>query len=148
MTWTVSAVPFEAVEDMWPTVLPMLQEAIDMSDGRIDATTVLDSLRARTFVLWVIYPPDLGICAAMVTSVVQYPLKSVLSVRLLGGHGMKNWLASASAVLRNFAHDSGLSGVEMIGRYGWLRPLTGLGWSPLSVVCQIDAIAVSEAGGV
>lgn len=148
MSWTVSAVPFEAVEDMWPTVLPMLQDAIDMSDGRIDAATVLDSLRARTFVLWVVYPPDLSICAAMVTSVMQYPLKSVLSVRLMGGHGMQHWLASVVQVLRNFAHDSGLPGVEMTGREGWLRPLTRLGWSPLSVVCSIDAIAVSEADGV
>lgn len=145
MTWTVSAVPFEAVADMWPTVLPMLQPAIDLSSGRIDADAVLEGLKNRFYVLWVIYPQDLSLCAAAVTHTAKYPRKSMLTVDLLGGHGMQAWLDDLATTFRKFAQVQGLAGVEMTGRPGWARVLSRLGWKHISVVCEMNAISAPGA---
>jgi len=135
--WEAGIVPEEHVHAIWPRVLPMLQPAIDRADGRISADTVLQGLISRTHLLWLISFED-QIAAAFTTRVARYPLKQMLVIECLGGEKLNEWAQSTTEMLRSFAKDYGLDGIEMFGRDGWSRALKPYGWKHSMVVCEID----------
>ncbi len=141
MTWTVTLVPTEAVDDLWPTVAPLLAPAMEYAGGRIDMDSVHEWLLDRRYLLWVAYPEDRIIRAAFATREARYPRRSMLVIDLAGGSHMRRWAADATVVFQSFARDAGLDGVELCGRTGWARALRAYGWRDALVVLEINAAA-------
>lgn len=139
MTWTVTLVPTEAVDDLWPTVAPLLAPAIEYSGGRIDLESVHEWLLDRRYLLWIAYPEDKVIRAAFATREARYPRRSMLAIDLCGGDGMRRWAADATHVFQSYARDAGLDGVEIYGREGWSRALHRYGWASSVVLVDINA---------
>lgn len=139
MTWTVALVPTEAVEDLWPTVAPLLAPAMEYAGGRIDLDSVHEWLLDRRYLLWIAYPEDKVIRAAFATREARYPRRSMLVVEIAGGTAMRRWVSEATKVFRSFARDVGLDGVEMFGRHGWAGALKPYGWTETTVLCEVSA---------
>lgn len=148
MTWTVTLVPTEAVNDLWPTVAPLLAPAMEYAGGRIDLESVKEWLLDRRYLLWVAYPEDKIIRAAFATREARYPRKSMLVVEIAGGSDMRRWVSEATRIFRSYARDIGFDGVEMFGRRGWTGALKPYGWEESCVLCEIGAAEqVSDAQG-
>ncbi len=139
MTWSVTNIPLEAVDEMWPTVAPLLAPAVERSHGRVDMAAVTEGLTARRYLLWVAYAEDREIAAAFITRVAVYPRKSMLAIDFAGGGRMSAWLPTVLDTFRRFAEDSGLDGAEFYGREGWVKPVSRYGWRQNIVLCEIDA---------
>lgn len=137
MSWSAGIVAADKVELLWPVVAPLLKPAVDRAGGRISMETVLSSLAAGTHLLWIV-ANDSTITAAFTTRVAKYPLKSMLVVECLGGSRLKEWVESTNEMLKRFAKDSGLSGVEMYGRSGWSKALAPYGWETSMVLCEMN----------
>lgn len=132
--WSVRSIPPDDVPKLWHIVAPLLSEAVTLSEGRYDMRAVLDSLRARHSLLWVIYDDDLVVRAAFTAAKRQYPKAAWLAVEFMGGDGMHEWIAAVVDTLTSYAKDSGLAGLEMSGRTGWKRVLGPLGWRENAVL--------------
>lgn len=141
MTWSVTLVPTSEVKDWWPTVAPMLEPAIALSNGRADLISVLQWLLDRRYLLWVAYPESRMVQAAFVTREARYPGKAMLCLDFCGGAEMHGWMEEGTRIFRAFAKDVGLDGVELYGRLGWQKALKGYGWRPLGMLVEIDAAA-------
>lgn len=139
MTWSVTNIPLEAVDELWPTVVPLLEPAVAYSNGRVDIAAIMEGLQARKYLLWVAYPEDKTIVAAFVTRVAVYPRKSMLAIDFAGGSRMNEWLETVLDTFQRFAEESGLDGAEFYGREGWVRPVSRYGWKQNIVLCEIDA---------
>ncbi len=139
MTWTVTLIPTEAVDDLWPTVAPLLAPAMEYAGGRIDMDSVHEWLLDRRYLLWVTYAEDKIIRAAFVTREARYPRRNMLVIDICGGTHMRRWAAEGTRVFTSFARDVGLDGVEMCGRAGWTRSLRPYGWSDGLVILDINA---------
>lgn len=139
MSWTITLIPPNAVDDIWPTVMPLLEPAIAYAKDRIDVESVRAWLADRRYLLWVGYPEDRIVRVAFVTREARYPKKSMLVIDLCGGAGMKEWAEEGTRIFRSFAHDCGLDGVEMFGRRGWSGALKNYGWGETCVLCEVDA---------
>lgn len=135
----MTLVPTEAVDDLWPTVAPLLEPAMDYAGGRIDMESVHEWLADRRYLLWVAYPGDKIIRAAFVTREARYPRRSMLVVEIAGGAGLREWVDEATRIFTSFARDVGLDGVEMFGRRGWTAALKPYGWVETTVLCEINA---------
>lgn len=141
MTWTVTAVPPEEVNSIWPEIRGLLAPAVKRSGGRVTLLTLLGALRERRSLLWLTYPEDRRVRAAFVTRIAQYPARRLVSVDFAGGEAMDEWVNDVQATFRRYAADAGCSGVEMSGRAGWGKVLGRYGWTPDFVVLTADAIA-------
>lgn len=138
MTWHCGIVPRAHLEALWPVVAPLLQPAIDRTDGRISADTVRQSLES-THTLWIISDGD-HIAAAMTTRVAEYPLKKMLVVECIGGSQLKQWQPVAIKALTGYAKDNALNGIEMYGRPGWAKSLSAYGWRQTMVLCEVNIV--------
>lgn len=98
------------------------------------------------YLLWVARQDDMVVHAAFLTRVAEYPNRRLLAVDCAGGTMMEGWLETANHTFRAFALDSGLDGVEMSGRRGWLKVLGRLGWKETFVVMETDAAGPRSGG--
>lgn len=142
----MSIVPTEGVDVFWPQVESLLRPALAYSGGRIDGPSMLDRLRDGRYALWVAYDETETVRAAFATRVATYPRRNVLAVDCAGGTRMQDWIDLVQQTFRNFARDSGLDGVEMYGRPGWLRVLSRYGWKHSMVVMEVDQRTASQEG--
>lgn len=91
---------------VWGTVAPMLQKAIDIDPSAITIEQVEYSIRTgRTFLL-VWDEPEQGITGACTVELIDYPRQRVAHVNLMGGKGIvrdyvfeeaKAWMRSMGA---------------------------------------------------
>lgn len=126
------------VAEVIAVVAPYLESAAAASHGRTDMERVREDLLNAKASLWICYGPEVGIDAAIVTRISNYPLKRMLLLELAGGRDMTMWLPKAAEVFRQFAIDSKLDGVEIYGRRGWARMLAPYGVRETIVVSEID----------
>lgn len=139
MTWTVTLIPPEAVNDLWPTVAPLLEPALAYAGRRIDLASVKEWLDDQRYLLWVAYPEDKIIRVAFATREARYPRRSMLVVDVCGGSDMRGWVSEATRIFCSFARNRGFDGVEMFGRSGWTRSLRAYGWKESCVLVDINA---------
>lgn len=114
-------VPVDKVLGVMPDVGPMLQPAIDLSDGRWDLWTVVAGLLGGQLHLWISLD-DGKLEAALITRVVDYPKMRVLSLPFLGGKAMEKWL-HFQAQIEEFGRSQGCKEIEGYARAGFRRVL-------------------------
>lgn len=147
MTLYTSLIPTNQVNSVWPHIRRYAQQVEAVSDGRTSLDTMYDDLVNNRKLLWVVFDShdeETVFLAFAITSIRHYPGKRVLSVDYLGGEEMDKWIVSMSDTLSNFAANQDCTGLEAVGRFGWQRALTKLGWSPKFVICE-KVFTVPEA---
>lgn len=122
-------VPVDKILVVMPDVGPMLQPAIDLSDGRWDLWSVVAHLLNGHMALWISVnegKPE----AAMVTRVVDYPKLRVLSLPFLGGKAMENWMHFEPQIMA-YGKSLGCAEMEGYARAGFKRVLNDwfFGWT-------------------
>lgn len=122
------------IPSVWDEVKPFLSKC----DGyRMSAEDHYEPLCDGSQNLWLCYH-DKQIVGACVTTIVHYPKTSILEVTTLGGCG-GNWNEMMEDV-EQFAIANQCSRVEIVGRAGWLKALTGY-----SVVSTIISKEIGES---
>lgn len=114
-------VPPDKILAVMPDIQPMLQPAIDLSEGRWDVWAVIAHLLQGHMVLWISVrdgKPE----AAMVTRIIDYPKMRVLSLPYLGGRARQNWLRFEPQIIA-YAKANGCQELEGYARPGFRRVL-------------------------
>lgn len=120
------------IDEYWFYVLPLLEKAVRRGNPRISLESTHQLLKegyAQLFIAKV----NCEVKAACVTSFTNYPATRMLTITLCGGVDMHQWLADGMHFIEETAKLNGCSGVEAIGRRGWIR---ALGMQERSVVCE------------
>lgn len=108
----------EDVPGKWPDVADMLAPAVDYSYGRWDMKSLLHMLCLGHMTLWIIRHGGEEV-AALVTQIVEYPRRKMLSIQFIGGKGMNDWAEEALRIIHWCAKNHGCDGVEAVGRQGF-----------------------------
>ncbi len=109
----------------WPQVAPLLEQAVEMSNG----TFLLEDIRrfiedgAQQLLVAEI---DGQIVAAMVTEVVDYPRKRSIKLVFAGGSRMDEWSEDLNRFMELGAKNIGAELIEVHGRPGWARYLKSM----------------------
>lgn len=130
-------VPAHEVVTIWPEVAPLIQKAIDRSQGEMTVEDVAKFIAERDMQLWVAEKNG-RVSAAFVTSIANHPRLRVLRIVLCGGEGLGEWRDAAQAQFEKFAKANGCRQLDIIGRRGWGRALEG--WQEAYVVFRRDII--------
>lgn len=126
----------DRVDALWPTVGPMIQRAIDKSEGDYDLDDVLYHLTERDMQLWVWYT-DTVITACAVTQIINYPQRSVCQVPFLSGVDYKIWI-KANEEIGLWAVTQGCQQLEGFCRPGWLKILAHFNWRAVWTTTRKD----------
>jgi hypothetical protein len=117
---TISMVPSEHIDTCWEEIEPFLEGAARHTYGRFTVDNIYDRIVEDGYHLWVAYT-DERIKGAVVTNVMNYPHRKVLSMTYCGGEDLVEWKDPMLAMLRRFAKDVGCDGIEAVARKGWAK---------------------------
>jgi hypothetical protein len=123
---TLVQVPIKDVMYLMPDIGPMLEPAIDRSDGRWTLYDVLALILQGQMHLWIAHDNE-KVIAAMVTRFVDYPRLRSLGLMFIGGSMRKMWLGHEDEVIE-WARANNCTQMEGYARKGWLRILPH--WKP------------------
>jgi hypothetical protein len=123
----ITLVPKEALPDVWPEASQFIQKALDAAPGYYRPVDVLHNIINEMETLWAVYDDDKTMQACFTTIINQYPLCRRVMVHHVGGAYLDEWQDDSWAILKNYARDTGCSGVDARGREGWRPRARSLG---------------------
>lgn len=115
-------VQLNEILSVMPQVAPLLEPAIERSQGRWDLYSVIGHLMLGQMHLWISIK-DGEIDAACCTRIVDYPKIRVLSLPFLGGKVWRNWMHFQEQ-LGAWGRAHGCKEMEGYARKGFARVLT------------------------
>ena len=122
------------IDKVWEQVLPFIEAPLTYNNGEFEAEDIYKALIEKKMQLWVAFNDRIR--AAMVTEVVNYPRKKIVRIVTLGGENMMGWIDDGVNLLKRWAKTQGATGLEVIGRKGWIRTLDKLGFIHTHVVLK------------
>lgn len=122
-------VPASDIERQWQHMLRLLAPAIERSNGRWTPDDVFNEAEAGRLQIWVLIEDQL-LYGVGVTEIQSYPGLKCCSCLWLGGVDAYRWLHLLDDTVSAWAIDEGCSRMEIIGRKGWEKLGSQLGFKP------------------
>lgn len=108
---------------MWPMIAPLLQRAVDYSEGMTTLEETLRDLLSKQKQLWVIVDDEKKINAALVSCLQKFESGLIAArITLIGGENLKAWF-SLKDEFEKWARVEGCTEVLFHVRKGWIREL-------------------------
>lgn len=101
------------IDSIWQDVAPLIDLAMEYSDGKMSTSDVYEAIKSREYQLWIV--PG----GVWVTRIVSYPQSRRLEM-IAGAGQWRDWLTHGQQVI-DWAKYNGCDAVELIGRPGWGR---------------------------
>lgn len=132
-------VPKDKIDMLWNTVEPMLAMATEHSSDRYSTIKIFNDLMEDKKLLWILVDENDTIKVALTTSVEDYPGVRALRVGFAGGEDFLNNLEPMRKAIKEFGASVGCTKLEVLGRKGWERVLTPMGFK-FSYLCMEEDI--------
>ncbi len=134
----ITIVPPHYVKYCWEAAAKFLDPAASKSRGRHDIESIREEVERGVQLLWVMFLGDDEMVGAFTTSVLRYPRKSVVSISFMGGDSILQYKSSVIDDVSEYALEMNCSGIEAIGRKGWIKALGPLGFEEAFMVLEKD----------
>ena len=122
------------VYEFWHMVEPLIEKALEYSDGKYEIWDIFNSIESKEMQLWLV-TEDKKIIGCGVTQIVVYPQKNICLIVLLAGEDFDKWAHFLNEV-KEWAKDIGCKSIETYGRPGWERKLKN--WTKIHTVLRIN----------
>jgi hypothetical protein len=132
----VSMVPPAYVDTCWDKVEPFAEKAAEYTYGRYTTNNIYERAKDESYQMWVAYDGDI-FKGVVITEVVTYPQRKLLSMHFCGGIQLKEWKSPMLKLLQLFARDMGCDGIESVGRPGWEKVFREDGYKALWVTYEL-----------
>lgn len=135
----VSLVPADELDNVWFTVSPMLERALQYNGGRTRLDDIYIELMAGQQSLWVAMDEgDIIGCVTIRISRYQTGIK-ILSYEYLAGKTIHLWLKEGHRVCSAYGKELGCSMLEVpYGRRGWQPLLEDLGYKIAAIRYELN----------
>jgi|TARA_R100000995_G_scaffold77470_1_gene47531 hypothetical protein len=136
VTHTITMVPPNYTETLWPDVREQLLRAIDRSKGRWTEEALFKSIVSGHQHLWLAFDADHNIDGVGTTELVVYPGKKMLTIQFLGGDRFNDWVWDMLERFTDWARDNNCDGIEATARMGFWKWLQQDGFQRSYVVYE------------
>lgn len=127
-----SAIPPDAVIDLWPTISPGLEDLLEHHTlGRWTAQDVLVNLQAGQWQLYVV-SDEAKIIACLVCSIMDGHVKT-FEIGMCWGTDANDWSSEVNQVFDQIAAELGCEQLTLDGRPGWRKIMRECGYKVNSV---------------
>lgn len=129
--------PVSALDDLWPSILPMVRAALDHSGGERDANDIRQMIAEGQGTLWLVVARNklIGCC---VGNIVEWPRKRIATAIIVAGEGFDEWGGELARTLIEWARASGCDALDGWGRDGWPKKLKPFGFQRLYQVVRLE----------
>lgn len=135
--YDIIAVPVNMIDLLWYQIEPLLQLAVDISDGEMTCEHVYDRAKEGNTLLICICEGPI-IISVITVEIRDFPNgKKALCLPMVGGKDVDNWVDDFMEVIKQIAKDFKCEEIRgYAARLGWMRKLKDKGWSELySTIC-------------
>lgn len=126
----IHLVRFDAVDEVWPAVEPYLARIPKRVVNSSTPTDILEAVKDRRMMLWVIERDGTLIGAAATSEHTNVPEPYVF-INSFAGDGVRGWVHDFLDDFEERARRAGMVRVRGGGRPGWIRELRHRGYYPL-----------------
>jgi len=134
--YSVEAVPSNAIDDVWPHVLPMVERGLRHGEGdTITSEHVRQSILAGEMHAWAVRDAE-GIAAVLIFRVRMDAAGRSLFVVMLAGRDMSEWIDELEEMLMDYRDIIGARCIRASCRLGLARKLAERGWAKKSVIME------------
>jgi hypothetical protein len=123
----ITAIHPDDYQFVWADIKEYMEGAAKYTYGRYTVDDIYNELSKGNQQLWIAY--DDKIYAAVITQIMYYPRKKVLTMHFAGGTELNKWIKPIISVFRSFAKDNNCDSIEAIGRKGWKKIFENDGFS-------------------
>jgi hypothetical protein len=141
---TVSAVPTEYLKQCWPQIEAYMEGAAEYTYGRYTASNIYDRIEEDGYQLWVAFNDENVIRGAVVTNIIAYPQRKLLSMTYCGGEDLVEWKDPMLDLLRKYAAEMGCDGIEAVARKGWAKIFKNDGYKDHWVTFELPLTGVGH----
>ena len=113
----VSMIPPAYVDTCWDKIEPFAEKAAKYTYGRYTANNIYERVKDDNYQMWIAYD-DAVFKGLVVTEIVTYPQRKLLSMHFCGGIELKEWKDPMLKLLQRYGKDMGCDGIESVGRPG------------------------------
>lgn len=143
MSFQVSAIPSGHVRNVLQEILPYLDKAAAVTNGRMVTDDIIADIVNGACILWIAFDANdnnkiYGVVLAKITT---YTRKRMLTVSFCAGERLSEWYDQMMALLFRFGKDQRCEGMEFTGRRGWERFLGKYG---LKIKYHLFEVAIEE----
>ena len=121
ITHTITMVPPNYLNSLWPDVREQLARAIKRSHGRWNMEFLYASILNGNQQLWLAFDTENNIDGVGTTEILQYPEKRMIAVQFLGGDRFNDWVWDMLEKFKNFGRDNDCTGIEATARMGFWK---------------------------
>ena len=136
ITHTITMVPPNYAETLWPEVRGQLLKAVARSKGRWNEESLLQSIKLGHQHLWLAFDEEHKIDGVGTTELVSYPAKRMLTIQFLGGNKFNDWVWDMLERFTDWAIDNNCDGIEATARMGFWKWLQQDGFERSYVVYE------------
>lgn len=111
-----------------PMIASEIERALRYSRGEVELSDIKLRCEQGLMQLWIIMEDGIGVSGVAVTEVIDYPNLKAARVVALAGENIEKWMKLGDEVLAAWARHSKCDVLEAIGRAGWAKMLTKVGW--------------------
>jgi hypothetical protein len=127
----ISAIAKELLALVWPKVCPMIESAINHSNGELSIGSVYDKINKSEILLLTI-SKDGDIIATLTIDKRDFDSgKRIMSVVTAGGSDMRLWIVEVNETLMKLAKEHGCEEIYITGREGWVKVLNEIGYKKI-----------------
>jgi sulfur relay (sulfurtransferase) DsrF/TusC family protein len=124
----------EQIDACWDIIVPLIEKGVNYSHGELTSALVYQKLMNRELTLLVAFE-DKAVIAALTLEQFEFETgKRVLNIQLAGGEGLSKWFHQMDQIINDIAKQYNCSQVYIIGRRGWVRALSSLGYNEAHTV--------------
>jgi hypothetical protein len=121
VTHTITMVPANYLNNLWPDVRTQLAKATKRSNGRWSLEFLYAAILNGSQQLWVAFDSENNIDGVGTTEILQYPEKKMLAVQFLGGDNFNSWVWEMLDRFKDFGRDNSCQGIEATARMGFWK---------------------------
>lgn len=128
-----SGIPSTTAKEVWPTVYPVIADAVAGMGETSDSIMALVESKAAQ--LWTMQKEG-EVIAAVVTQVTEHPSRKVCSVIICTGTGMAEWVEHSLLSIEKWAASNGCTHMKHDARMGWQKVLKPFGYQATHVILE------------
>ena len=122
---------------LWDSLEEMIDNAIGLFSGRMDARDILFDAIEGKMQIWTVGDNPEALDGVIVTQIVDYPSAKALRYILVSGNSVDVWI-DAESIINEWGRSQGCNLAEGGGRHGWHAKMKNRGWTSAKRLYEKD----------
>lgn len=130
----------DVVVSFWNEIEPFINKAVEESNGELTSSGILDKVKSGEILIATVFDGTKLVAAVSFDMYYFESGKKVLNIQCAGGEQVDGWFEQIEEIANELAKKNGCSSIYIIGRKGWLKKMSHLGYKHIHTVIAKEVV--------